>query len=409
MTAQAVVANTRAVAIASDSSVTVTNGGGSRRTFTNEEKVFPLPSPHRLALLHSGNIRVVGVPIDVLIAEWMRTLGGEPLSNVEDYVDHFKNWLGGADDIFGIDTQIRHYESTLETYLWDLRQEISKQLQELQSTSGSEEEAPVIVEQMLERDRQYLETLHEYDGLSRDWAQGVAAKSGEMIMGLIDWAMQDLPRSDRIDHHLTQVAVELAYRPSPFASHATLVFVGFGGSNVFPVSQMMDLDGLLEGRIRAQAHSSTAISVDTDAVVTPVGQVEAMNTFLRGYDYSFLTLAVEGLRASLQDASQQLPTVDEDTSDKQLQAAEEQLRSEFERLSWERFVRPMVGTVSAMAATDLARVAESFVGLQVLRQLTQAEMETVGGPIDVAIITRAEGFRWVSSKRGGDLRRDLGF
>ena len=50
------------------------------------------------------------------------------------------------------------------------------------------------------------------------------------------------------------------------------------------------------------------------------------------------------------------------------------------------------------AGDDLARVAESFVGLQVLRQLTQAEMETVGGPIDVAVITRADGFRWVSGK-----------
>ena len=123
-----------------------------------------------------------------------------------------------------------------------------------------------------------------------------------------------------------------------------------------------------------------------------------MHTFLRGYDSSFLEVAQERLASAA--AALTDPRNDEERAivEKAVSEEAQHLDDHFQSLSWDRFVQPMIGTVAAMPATDLARVAESFVGLQVLRQLTQAEMETVGGPIDVAVITRADGFRWVSGK-----------
>ncbi len=75
--------------------------------------------------------------------------------------------------------------------------------------------------------------------------------------------------------------------------------------------------------------------------------------------------------------------------------AHKSLDDDFEQLSWENFVRPMIGTVASLPAANLAGVAEALVGLQVLRQMTQAEMETVGGPLEAGLISPTHGFTWV--------------
>ena len=45
----------------------------------------------------------------------------------------------------------------------------------------------------------------------------------------------------------------------------------------------------------------------------------------------------------------------------------------------------------------LARLAETLVRFTLMRN-TMSERQTVGGPIDVAVITRADGFQWVRRK-----------
>ena len=264
VTAQVVVANTRAVAIASDSSVTVTNGGGSRRTFANAEKVFPLPAPHRLAVLHSGNVRFLGVPVDVLLGEWMRDLGDEPLPTLEQYATHFRLWLEASDALLTPELQRRHYEGVLSTYFADLREELIRDVKRASDEADTDEpvDAHDIIESSLRADREYLQSRYAFDDLTHEWAQETVTSMADMIMETIGWAMEDMPRSQLLDHHLTEIATLLAYRGNPFGSFGTTVFTGFGAENMFPVTQFVELEGMLGGRLRAATGEPTAISVD---------------------------------------------------------------------------------------------------------------------------------------------------
>lgn len=63
-----------------------------------------------------------------------------------------------------------------------------------------------------------------------------------------------------------------------------------------------------------------------------------------------------------------------------------------------RYVRPLMGAVSQLSKEDLAEMAESLVYLTYLkRRFTMAE-ESVGGPVDVAVITKGDGFIWIKRK-----------
>lgn len=46
----------------------------------------------------------------------------------------------------------------------------------------------------------------------------------------------------------------------------------------------------------------------------------------------------------------------------------------------------------------LAELAESLVSITSLRQRVSGDLETVGGPVDVALISKGEGFIWIKRK-----------
>jgi hypothetical protein len=64
-----------------------------------------------------------------------------------------------------------------------------------------------------------------------------------------------------------------------------------------------------------------------------------------------------------------------------------------------RFRRPTDATVASLPRQTLAEVAEDLVRLTITRQRVWADdVDTVGGDIDVAVISRAEGFVWAKRR-----------
>ena len=96
MTSQLVLGNGFGVGMASDSAVTLVSSEKPDRTYETAEKIFPLPMPHRLAMLTSGASLLHGLPFDVLLKEWIRSLGDareSQLRSVELYRESFLSWL----------------------------------------------------------------------------------------------------------------------------------------------------------------------------------------------------------------------------------------------------------------------------------------------------------------------------
>lgn len=54
--------------------------------------------------------------------------------------------------------------------------------------------------------------------------------------------------------------------------------------------------------------------------------------------------------------------------------------------------------ISILPKDELAHVAESLLALTSLHRRISRDMETVGGPIDVAVISKGDGFIWLKRK-----------
>lgn len=64
----------------------------------------------------------------------------------------------------------------------------------------------------------------------------------------------------------------------------------------------------------------------------------------------------------------------------------------------ENHVSPVLNMVTALPKDELAAMAESLVSLTAFKRRMTESLETVGGPIDVAVISKGDGLVWVKRK-----------
>jgi hypothetical protein len=62
------------------------------------------------------------------------------------------------------------------------------------------------------------------------------------------------------------------------------------------------------------------------------------------------------------------------------------------------YVEPVIRVVSMLPKDELAAMAESLVNLTSFKRKVTMGSETVGGPIDVAVISKGDGFVWIKRK-----------
>ena len=105
-----------------------------------------------------------------------------------------------------------------------------------------------------------------------------------------------------------------------------------------------------------------------------------VEAFLSGITESFLRHILSSLEDVLDDES--------------LIRVMQELISYSER----EYFGPVVKMLQYLPKVELAEMAESLVNLTALRRKVSNEAETVGGPIDVAIVSKADGFKWVKKK-----------
>jgi hypothetical protein len=139
-------------------------------------------------------------------------------------------------------------------------------------------------------------------------------------------------------------------------------------------------------------------------------------TFMEGVDPSYQATIRQALVVALETASDILlerSDPDDDSEEREklktevvariLKALNDSLATE----RWKHFSGPVLDIVAALPKTELASMAESLVNLTSMKRHVSTVSETVGGPIDVALISKGDGFIWIKRKHYFD--KDLNY
>ncbi len=188
-----------------------------------------------------------------------------------------------------------------------------------------------------------------------------------------------------------------------------VVVAGFGKDDLFPTLVSFEVYGVIGNRLTYSRTNNVDIDRAGDrARVLPFAQREMVERFLYGLDAgierkitNFCRSAVPNIRTQIVDSLE----MDEAERVALNTVAETAEQGFFDGLAKESFaaIREQSQTeiedmVEFMPISEMAKMAEALVNLTSIKRRVSRGMETVGGPIDVAVISRSDGFVWVRRK-----------
>lgn len=200
-----------------------------------------------------------------------------------------------------------------------------------------------------------------------------------------------------------------------------LVFAGFAETDLFPTLYTFEIDGALMGQIKKRAEAPITVNrSDVSAVISPFAQREMVDRFITGIDPEFEDAIPEYLERQIQKTGEQIiasiPSITPNLKrglDRKLRDAVVAAVDEFKTQAMENtkvgYRKEIYDMVTFMPKQELANFAESLVNITSIKRKVSVGQETVGGPIDVAVISKSDGFVWVRRKHYFDPKFNPGF
>lgn len=402
MTTQIILGNGHGIAVASDSAVTL----GGRRTFDTSEKIYPLPLPHAVAVLHAGNVVFHGMPYSTIISSWIQSIGGHQLRYLQDYVESFSRFL--CEEIHGWCDEEQQRDDFIESMNGEFQRIWNRMF--VERTVVSSDEALKIWQSEVEwitKDDNYTFDAKKIEvNFLLVWHK--QTEGSRSVSESVEYWFDDVPRTPEINDLIEKYVYKSleGHYPLSDRSSAELTFAGFGTHSLIPAYQTLKMHGALNGSIvwdKDDAEYAVRHSHGF-CLINVIGQNQAIVTFLQGYDPALRRVIhsassgafekkIETESTEHERSGEHLPQLDPSIQNKM----GELIEGAFADFGEKTRLISFRSTVVAMPLASLATTAKSLVQIQELFLDSRGELPTVGGQVRVATITKSHGFKWVTA------------
>jgi hypothetical protein len=184
-----------------------------------------------------------------------------------------------------------------------------------------------------------------------------------------------------------------------------LVITGYGRKEYYPSIMPFETDGFFAGQLKIVAEPVETVSNRNESIVHPFAQRDVSTLFMEGVDpvyQEYMDGHLTDLIGGLADVAGKFFGSTDRMKIGRLRRALGNLAKgmidDFQTRRWEWFVSKTIDAVEFLDKSELAALAESLVSLTALGQKVSLDIETVGGPVDVAVIPKGDGFICIKRK-----------
>lgn len=415
MTAEIAVMNKDAIALAADSAVTIGTNVGNRvleKVFTSANKIFSISKYEPMAAMIYGNATLMSIPWEAIIKLYRRELKQKRFPTAEEYAADLLRFLQHHKTLFPEDKCTPYFQHHLAAYFSMVREELLEGIPDPDALARPISLDAKKVQAILDRHAGTWRNSPFLQGASTKLLRPLKTRYRAPINAVIDHVFADISFTTKARHDLLEMgfyAIVKCPEELGWSSAAGLVVAGFGADDFFPALQSFAINGIFAGYLNYQAEKVTRIAFDNPVSVRPFAQADVVYAFMEGVDPGYQR-TVEASTESLlhmypEKVIDSCTFLDDATKAKlkaQFSVVVPQLKQiHFDALSRNRaenFSRPIVSLIEVLPKPELAALAESMVTLTALRRKVEAGVETVAGPIDVALISKGDGFIWIKRK-----------
>ncbi len=422
MTAEVAVLNKYGIALAADTLITVTGKSWDESdqeirehvaNSTHGRKLYKLSNEHTVAAMTNGTRELLGVPWALIIGRYRQNLGNKSFKTIREYATDFIQFVSQSALLFPAERQMAFFNEATKTAFARIVLTVESQLKGTSEPSDEarrdrtekvidEEHARLMAMPLLEHK---LQEQLEFDAI-------INQKRND--------AFNEVPLSENALLQLTQIAWAQVNRGAvvgstgnPFGSTG-VVIAGFGDDELFPHVFTFYTHSVCQNQLlwcEAKQLSYPDFDERTVAVgkayarIIPFGQRETVDTVIHGMSSAIL-------QATLNDLCEKVPAIVADVATELNNPDLLSLTGCFKK-KFQEYVasfaadcelqnrRTSADAIKFLTLEELAELASVFVETTSLKHRIQPAPPTVGGHVDVAMISKDNGFVWVSRNRDG--------
>lgn len=229
------------------------------------------------------------------------------------------------------------------------------------------------------------------------------------LSNLVDEIFEEFAPDDESKKKLQEIAAWVMTKDSFDEGFSGLVLAGFGEEEIYPSMCSYKVSNVIQNKIKRKDDHAFSINDEYVAIVQPFAQSKMIQTFTDGIDPSYrmkllreMVELVEGIPEAVIDSITDLDDAQKEKWKKRASgSARPAIRKFFGELAnYQRDSHrvPVYQAISSLPIDELAGAAEALVNLNSFQKRVSMEAETVGGPIDVAVISKGDGFIWINRK-----------
>ncbi len=397
MTAEIAIINRQGIALAADSAVTV----GRERVWKTANKLFSLSPYNDIGIMIYGSGNFSGYPWETVIKSFRQNVGTRKFSTVDECSSALLDFLKSSDlpdrgdDAEGVIMFFAEQLGIIETNIKKTEEGLDeKQVMEtLDYFKAQIVGIPVTLNLTYELFSELFGSM-----LSQIYKE-IKAIGGVTI-------------SDTLASSLTSLIYELFRRKIRSDYSSGLVVAGFGEKEFFPCLNHYDITCRFGNHLRfwqqENGHNLNVRGEQTTATIIPFAQSDMFKLFMEGISEEHVRYVNTLFEFFLNKKSEN--TVTKLTQDANEQAAEREkqkeenhkilglFHEEFSKFRQEHVTHPVMQRVENLPKEEMAALAEALIELTSLRRKMDSNLESVGGPTDVAIISKGDGLIWVKRK-----------
>ncbi len=402
MTVEVAILNRSAVAIAADSAMT-TGLPGQEKTFLGANKIFTLSKYHPVGIMIYGGADFLGVPWETVIKSYRHKIGRKSFSTIKEVSDDFIEYINDQQYLTKREQQSFVYLSVMGaigTLATRIKDENLKKI-----------DAPTV--------KAWLKEIQE--GCKDDLCENdkVTAISYQQFHSLYGASIEEFLDCDEVRPFNIQKSCYPAFKKCTYeflrSEHTTnlssgIVIVGFGEEEMFPSLCKFSVDGGVYDQVRIVPSEGINIGREGQNVaIESFAQDAPINSFVHGYESAYRRTTLKNLRgfldAYVDDVLENHTNYDEDGK-KVVRAmqrsgtadAVKKFGEELDKYAFNRYTSPVRGVLANATKDEMCDFAEALVNLTSMRQRVSMARESVAGDVDVAVISKGDGFVWIKRK-----------
>jgi hypothetical protein len=363
-----------------------------------------------------GSADFMQIPWETIIKMYRADLYDKKYDSLEDYASDFVNFFERENILFPEELQGESARTYLRLGFYRLQQQINTEVERTIKTIGSidEEQVRTLVREKAVDFLAELEKCKDLPGFTQDDVTKCGAKCEKDIRDTIEDVFEKLPVQE-CNEQLQRAGSLILCKRFARRDYSGVVIAGYGERDVFPMLLAYECECVINNKLRYIETNRVKIGTTKGtlvASVVPFAQREMVNRFMEGVDPKYRenvegyvsTLLGQGYPNRIAEAlAGKISSELQESVRKELVELGGKLAQDFaqglEQYRQTQFIDPVIDSVASLPKDELAAMAESLVNLTAFkRRMTSVETDTVALPIDVAVISKGDGFIWIKRK-----------